>query len=91
MNKYLVIGIAALVLTALGGFLIKQYGYSEYRRGKAEAAAKSNEAVVKDNMKRNGIEYELRTLDNVKLVSRYCRWVRDIPYDECVRTYNFIK
>jgi cell division protein FtsB len=75
----------------LGGFLIKQYGASEYKRGKADAVAQQNAAVVQQGKKQNEIEYELRTLDDDDLIRRYCRWVYDMPYDECIRSYRFVK
>lgn len=83
--------LAALILIGLGGFLIKQYGAAEYKRGKTEAVAENNAAVIEQGKKGNQIAYELRTLDNDKLIRRYCRWVYDIPYGECVSSYNFVK
>lgn len=90
MNKFLYIGIAALFLMGVGGFLIKQYGNSEHKRGKAECVAEQNAGVVVEGKKRNELEKELRALDDPELVARYCRWVRGISYSECVRTYRFI-
>jgi len=91
MNKYLITGIAALILMGLGGFLISKYGEAEYKRGKAEERANQSAAVIEEGNNQNEIEYELRSLDNVELINRYCRWVYDLPHSECVKTYNLVK
>lgn len=91
MNKYAIKGIAALILMGLGGFLLTRYGDAEYKRGKAEALAEYNASAIDKGNNQNEIEYELRSLDNVDLIARYCRWVHDMPYSECVKAYNFIK
>lgn len=33
---------------------------------------------------------KIRRLDDDALTRRYCRWVYDVPYDECVRTTVFV-
>lgn len=47
MNKYLIIGLAALVIIALGSITIWKFGESKYDEGYAVANAEHNEAVTK--------------------------------------------
>lgn len=67
-TKYLISGIAALVLLSLGGFLIKTYGSAKYKEGKAFAEreciatnAEQNQDVIRE---RNRVENETRNLSD---------------------------
>jgi hypothetical protein len=37
------------------------------------------------------LEIEIMRLDDAALVRRYCRWVYDVPYNECVETVTPIQ
>jgi len=83
--------VAVAVLIALGSVLIKSYGSSEYRRGKADAVASVNAEVVKEGKKHEKKKLEIRNLSNDDLVRRYCKWVYDVPYAECLRTVRIVE
>lgn len=57
MNKYFIILLVALGLTALGGFLITRYGDARYDAGYNKATAESTAADVQaGNTARNELE-----------------------------------
>lgn len=86
MKSWIISLIAATVIIGLGGVLLKAYGNSEYKRGYADAQLKVE--VVKEEAKKRYEQkkVEIRNLDDLKLIYRYCRWVYDLPYTECLRT-----
>lgn len=86
MNKGLIALIAATVLIGLGGVLLKAYGNSEYKRGFADAQLKIAAVNEESRKQYEQKKVEIRNLDDLKLIARYCRWVHDIPYSECLRT-----
>lgn len=90
MNKYLIIGIAALVLIALGGFLIWQFGEAKEDVGKKTEQAIVNKENVKKVKRYEKRKQENRTIADDELVKRYCRWVYGTTYDECVSSYKFV-
>jgi hypothetical protein len=60
--------------------------YSGRNEGIRECQAKQNEQTLTKVIKNESKKQEIRGLDDDVLVRRYCKWVYDIPYDECVRT-----
>jgi len=47
MDKYIIILVAAIVLIALGGYLLRQYGAAQYDAGYAQAELDSANAATK--------------------------------------------
>jgi hypothetical protein len=54
--------------------------------GIKECQGKQNEQTLTKVIKHENKKQEIRSLDDGPLVRRYCKWVYDIPYDECIRT-----
>lgn len=88
--KYIGVTVLIVGLCVVFYTLILSYGNSKYDSGYKAAmleVAKNNEAKIVENEK---IEKKLNTLDDAALVRRYCKWVYDLPYEQCVKTYKFI-
>jgi len=86
LSKYLTVGLSALILFGLCGFLIKTYGRSEYDRGYVTALASINEATVQKTRQNAKNTQVILKLNDNDLVRRYCSFVYGVTYDECVRT-----
>lgn len=86
--------LAALCVIALGGFFIhsalKSARTAGLERGRAECAENQNRAIQHEKKKRIERKKEVNKLDDADLRKRYCVWVRDIHYDECVRAVVFV-
>lgn len=86
--------IAALVITSLGGYFInsalKSARTAGLEQGRKECAEKQNRAIQDEKKRRIERKKEVIKLSDDDLRKRYCYWVRDIPYDECVRTVVFV-
>lgn len=78
------------VIIALGTFginkAINTIEETAFDKGYSQANAENATAVVKKGKDNEKTQYELRTLDDVDLVDRYCKWVSDVPHSECVKT-----
>lgn len=55
-------------------------------KGITEQKSTQNQAIVKEVIRHEVKEREIRSLSNSDLVRRYCRWVYDLPYDQCIKT-----
>lgn len=90
MSKYLLPVLAALCLIALGGFTINKTVNSAIDKadlaGYARCKSENATAVVQKVENNEKIKQDVIRLDDAALVRRYCHWVYDTPYDECVRT-----
>lgn len=90
LNNWKAIAIAAACAVIGFGF---GYGLGYFNgkgEGKKTEQAAQNTAVlqkVKSNEKK---KQEIRRLDDDSLKRRYCRWVFDKSFDECVRTIKFV-
>lgn len=65
------------------------HGYTAYKfygMGKAVTKTQILVRVEKDTKEYAKIKKKVKSLDDTALVERYCKWVYDVPYDECVRT-----
>lgn len=86
--------LAALVIISLGGFFIhsalKSARTAGLEQGRAECAENQNRAIQHEKKKRIERKKEVTKLSDDDLRKRYCEWVRDIPYDECVRAVVFV-
>lgn len=86
MKTWLIAIIAAGVLIALGGFLIKSYGDAKYNAGAASVKVEASIRIVQIRESREEKKREIRKLNDDDLVRRYCQFVYGGTYDECVRT-----
>jgi hypothetical protein len=50
-------------------------------------AEKQLNTVVKNDKARKDKKQKVNSLADPDLVRAYCKWVFDVPYDECVRSY----
>lgn len=86
--------LAALVIISLGGYFIhsalKSARTAGLEQGRSECAAKQLEGIQHEKKKRIERKKEVTKLSDDDLRKRYCNWVRDIPYDVCVRTVVFV-
>ncbi|MGB0817424.1 MAG: hypothetical protein ACPGQQ_00865 [Candidatus Puniceispirillaceae bacterium] len=62
-----------------------------FNEGKKAGCAAQTATVIEKTADDAKKKIEIRRLDDDALVRRYCRWVYDLPYDQCVRTVKPIK
>lgn len=73
-------------------FIVYGYGYyTGYSNGKARVEYITIEKYVEGKKNYEQKKTKIRSLNNDDLRKRFCKWVYDIPYDECIRTYNFVE
>lgn len=77
--------LAALVITGLGGLLLARFGALKYEQGKSDKIIEVMKEQKAGELQYEKKKIEVRYLDDDALVRRYCRWVYDISYAECVR------
>lgn len=80
-------GFFALIAFVL---FVRMYGQSQYSAGYAAAELAQSQAVVKESEHREDTKQKVMRYDDAELIHSMCKWVYDIPYDQCVRTYKFI-
>ena len=94
-KKYIIYALIAGVVISLGSFGINKFintiEDTAYDKGYETARAEQSTAIVDEGKRHDGIKYELRTLDDVDLIDRYCKWVYDLPHSECVEAIRIIK
>lgn len=56
-----------------------------YKYTNTNCTTKQLTAVVESHNEHEQIKESVIQLDNAALVRQYCRWVYDLPYNECVR------
>jgi len=70
-------------------FVVYYVGYYKgYSAGKARIEYITLEKIVERKVYIEKKKKQIRELSNDDLVKRYCKWVHDIPYDECLRTVS---
>lgn len=84
MNK--VLGIAGLIAVVIFTTVVILHGNARYAEGEASCKASIAENTVAQVKKREKTKQEVIRLNDADLVRRYCKWVYDLPYDECVRS-----
>lgn len=90
MNRYAVFVIFAAVIALWGSILIVQYGSSQYDKGYETAKGDMTHAYEKAVRELRQTRKELGNLSDDDLIRRYCKWVYDISYDDCVRTVKYV-
>lgn len=84
MNKALAVVVS--VCLALSALTIWMYGNARYSQGHAVCSSTVLKDAINAGKEYEKKEQEVMRLDDDGLVRRYCRWVYDIPYDQCVQT-----
>lgn len=64
--------------------------YYIYNEGKSSCVAEQNNAVIQEVNRYENKKTEIRRLGDDDLIQRYCRWVYDVPYSECVANYSYV-
>ena len=68
-------------------FIVYYVGYYKgYNAGKARVEYITIENFIERKNKDVKKKKEVNQLGDANLIKRYCKWVPDLPYDECVRT-----
>lgn len=80
--------VAAVVTLALG---VYKAGEKSAQLKCAKEQIAHNAAVTDEVKKYESTKAKIRSLDDDELIRRYCHWVYDISYSECVRTYKFVQ
>ncbi len=86
MNKALGIGLAVALLSA--GVAVWLYGNARENVGENKTVVSQIVAVEEIREKHEKKKQEIHSIDDVERIKRYCKWVRDSSYSECVRTYS---
>jgi len=55
--------------------------------GVKSISEKQLNTVLKNDETKRKTRQKVNALDDSSLVRSYCKWVFDVPYDECVRSY----
>lgn len=87
--------LAALGVISLGGYFmfktaLNQAALNGTLKCELNQATQGLEAAKEAATQRKVKRHEVNKLDDADLRKRYCVWVRDIPYDECIRTVVFV-
>lgn len=78
-SKYKVVGLLLVACTSISY-------YTASVRATADCEIKQATKVVVQEKKHDKAKQEITGLSDRDLVKRYCRWVYDTPYDECVQS-----
>lgn len=94
-NKILIVItiVLTLVILGLGTFIIYRFGDAKFDAGKATNQAETNEQVVRKIKNYEEGKIKIREVSDDKLISRYCKFVYDKTYEQClssVRTFEQI-
>jgi len=90
LYKYRVYVVWFILLVSYPITYYTGYGYG-YADGEARIEYVTVTKYIERVGKRNEKKKQIRSLDNDALLRKYCKWVSDMPYDECVRTYRFVE
>jgi len=76
-----------LIIIIITGIVLSGTFYMGMKYERRAMAEKQLNTVVKNDKARKDKKQEVNNLDDPALVRAFCKWVFDVPYDECVRTY----
>ena len=82
------VAIASLLLGLYIGFYIGEW--SGVNKGVAKANNKQNVAIIEKVKQNAKTKFKNNALTNDELKSKYCHWVYDVSYDECLRTNIYV-
>ena len=74
-----------VVVLLLIGLLVFGYGIKQYNAGYKAAENEYRIERLEGEDARSKLEKEVITLSKPDLVKRYCHWLRDADYSECVQ------
>lgn len=62
-----------------------------YQEGKNSCINHQSTLIVKEIKKNERKEIEIRRLSDDDLVKRYCKWVYDVPFEQCIKDHTNAK
>lgn len=76
-----------LIIIIITGMALSCTFYMGMKYERRAIAEKQLNTVVENDENKRKARRQVNSLDDPDLIRAYCKWVFDVPYDECVRSY----